>query len=73
MTGNRCNIQFVIPSQTLRHSSQRLLPLIWQLRRVLPQELYRSLSTKMAECFVVGFVRNLYPITLTAVIALPGF
>ena len=28
---------------------------------------------KMAECFVVGFVRNLYPITLTAVIALPGF
>ena len=25
------------------------------------------------ECFVVCFVRNLYPITLTAVIALPGF
>ena len=31
------------------------------------------MSTKMAECFVVGFVKKLYPITLTAVIALPGF
>ena len=33
----------------------------------------RLISTKMAGCFVVGFVRNLYPITLTTVITLPGF
>ena len=52
--------------------SQRLLPLIGQLRRASLHELYRLMSTKMAERFVVGFVRNLYPITLTAVIALHG-
>ena len=44
-----------------------------QLGCVLLHELYRLMLTKMAESFVVGFVRNLYPITLTAVIALPGF
>ena len=80
------NIQFVIPSQTLTNTppcpppfltwtlkSQRLLPLILRLRRVLLHALYRLMSTKMTEWFVVCFVRNLYPITLTTVIALPGF
>ena len=49
------NIKFVILSQTLRHvlrqtlKSQRLLPLIGQLRRVPLHELYRLMSTKMAE------------------------
>ena len=49
--------------------SQWLLPLIRQLRREKLHELHCLMSTKMAECFV----RNLYPITLTAVMALPGF
>ena len=36
--------------------------------RIVPLNFYKN-----GGMFVVGFVKNLYPITLTEVIALPGF
>ena len=37
----------------------------------MSHKLYRLILLKMAECFVVGFERNLCVITLTAMMALP--